>query len=430
MNIAIAGYGVEGKASLAYWQARGDTITVLDECNVSDVPHGVPVVSGPQAFDMLERFDMVIRTASLRPDKLHSARRVWSATNEFFTECPAPIIGVTGTKGKGTTASLIAAILRATGRTVHLVGNIGVAALEVLPGIAPDDVVVYELSSFQLWDLERSPRIAVVLMVEPDHLDIHSDFDEYLSTKANITRYQTDTDVVVYHPTNEYAQTIALQSAARKVRYGTMLDGGVYVSSDKFFVQTDPICSVSVLQIAGVHNLENACAAISAVLAYEPQLRSKEVEIEQGLRAFEGLPHRLKFIREVRGVKYYDDSIATTPGSAIAALHSFSEPKVIILGGSDKGISYDNVIMACQQTGSSIVATGMTGETIAQLAQAAGVTCRRVIGQMDEAVEAAAELAQIGGVVILSPASASFDQYSDYADRGNQFIAAVQSLSE
>lgn len=428
MNIAIAGYGVEGRASLAYWQARGDTVTVLDERNVSDVPHGVQVIAGIGAFDSLAQFDMVIRTASLRPDRLSSARRVWSATNEFFAECPAPIIGVTGTKGKGTTASLIASVLRATGRTVHLVGNIGVAALEVLPGIAPDDVVVYELSSFQLWDLERSPHIAVVLMVEPDHLDVHADFSEYLDTKTNITRYQTTNDTVIYHPSNAYSHAIAEQSAGRKVRYGTMQDGGVYVGSNNFYVQTDPICNVSALQIAGVHNLENACAAISAVLAYEPRLRMNDVEVERGLRTFEGLPHRLKFIREVDGVQYYDDSIATTPGSAIAAMQSFSEPKVVILGGSDKGVSYDEVVATCHQTHSSIVAIGTTGETIMQLAQATGVPVRRVMGGMDEVVATALEMSSVGGVVILSPASASFDQYSSYADRGDQFIAAVKKL--
>ena len=435
MKIAIAGFGVEGRASVNYWLTLGHEVTVLDESpTLTDLPEGVSSITGPRAFSDLSGYDMVVRTAGLRPDRLANPKKIWSATNEFFKQCPAPIIGVTGTKGKGTTCSLIASILRAAGKTVHLVGNIGVPALEVLPSIQQSDIVVYELSSFQLWDLEKSPPVAVVLMIEPDHQDVHTSFDEYVAAKANIRRYQGLDGVCVYHPTNQYSRQIAMTSEGSDERarwqqgahrYGLESEGMVYVDSNNFCVQGHPICSVDTLQLVGQHNIENACAAISAVR----QFSVDDGAVAAGLSDFTGLPHRLKFIAEKNGVKYYDDSIATTPGSAIAALRSFSEPRVIILGGSHKGVNYDELISECKTRGAKVIAIGETGRKIYELASDAGIEVYRVEGLMNAVVKKAAEITKPGDVVILSPASASFDQYANYADRGDQFTEAILALT-
>lgn len=436
MKVAIAGFGAEGKANYAYWNTPENQVVIVDEREIpeSELPLDASIITGENAFSRLNGFDVVIRTAGLAPQKITTDGKIWSATNEFFKQCPAPIIGVTGTKGKGTTASLITSMLRAAGKTVHLVGNIGVPALEELPKIQPSDIVVYELSSFQLWDLEKSPHIAVVLMIEPDHLDVHANLNEYIDAKANITRHQTEDDKTVYHPTNEFSKRIAFTGKGTKQRYFIPEDGGVYVKDGQFFVAERALCGIDALRIAGVHNLENACAAITAVRAVLQSVTNEQ--IAEGLSSFTGLPHRLKFVREVNGVRYFDDSIATTPGSAIAALRAFREPKVIILGGSDKGADYKEVIQVCKETKSYVVAIGKTGQEILGLCLQYGVLCDRVEGVMREIVMRASEIAENEledyhyqqPVVILSPASASFDQYKNYADRGEQFIAAVQSL--
>ena len=430
MKIAIAGYGVEGKSSYAYWNTPEHDVTIADERTVlDDAPEGAKTILGEGAFDKLQGFDLVIRSAGVAPRKITTSGKVWSATNEFFAQCAeknVPIIGVTGTKGKGTTCSLIASILRAAGETVHLVGNIGTPALDILPEIQENDVVVYELSSFQLWDLERSPQIAVVLMIEPDHLDVHESFSEYIQAKSNIVRWQTAGDVVIYHPTNEFSHAIAQVGQGTKQRYGVPDDNGAYVKSNTFFVQENAICGVDTLHIAGVHNRENACAALSTVKAIAPEVTNEQ--IADGLAAFDGLEHRLKFVAEVNGVRYYDDSIATTPGSVIAAVRSFDAPKVLLMGGHDKGGDYGELLNVCKGADVKVVAYGANRDTLKQLFDEVGVPCVVEPGDMRAVVAAARTHATPGSVVILSPAAASFDMFRSYAERGDQFITAVKEL--
>ncbi len=422
-NIGIIGFGLEGKASAKYYYDKGNQITILDQNQDLEVPEEYGARLDEQAFDQdLSEYDLVLRSPGIRPDKLISAQKVWSLTNEFFAKCPAPIIGVTGTKGKGTTCSLIASILKVAGKKVHLVGNIGVPALENLPKIKADDVVVYELSSFQLWDLEKSPQISVVTMIEPDHLDVHLDFEEYLAAKSNIVKFQAKNDQVFYYD-NQFSEQVAQKSLGKKTKYGVQGEG-VYINDGYFCFDNRKICSIDQLKLPGKHNLLNACGAIAACLEFVSDYQ----QIADGLAEFTGLPHRLKFVAEKNGVKYYDDSIATTEGSAIAALKAFNQNKVIILGGSDKGSDYEKVLDQVDKTESIIVAIGQTGEKIHQKAIKRGIESYRVEGLMGEVVKKASELAESGSVVILSPASASFGQYKNYKDRGEQFIKAVNKL--
>ena len=419
MKITIAGYGVEGISNLRYFQGKypDAEFTVADARSIEELaastPTGVALRSGADVFAGLDGEDMVVRTASLPPRNIKTSGKIWSATNEFFAECPAPIIGVTGTKGKGTTCSLIAAILRAAGKTVHLVGNIGVPALDVLPEIKKDDIVVYELSSFQLWDVEKSPQIAVVLMIEPDHLDKHTNFADYLSAKSNISKHQTNENTLIFNRNNNYSRAIAEKSTAQKVTYP---------------IELAPAMKQA-LRLPGKHNLENASAAILAVRSILPDIN--EAMICQGLAAFTGLPHRLKFVAEKNGVKWYDDSISTTPGSAIAAIKSFDDPKILLLGGYDKGADYTELSELLSQSTSikAIILMGANAAKIASSLKKANFDKAKIIhkntASMEEVVRAADSVAQFGDIVILSPAAASFDQYKGYVDRGEQFCKAV-----
>ena len=292
MKIAIAGYGVEGESNYRYWNTPDNQVVIIDEKEPSHpVPVDASLIVGEDAFAKLDGYDLVVRTAGLAPRKIKTDGKIWSATNEFFAKCPAPIIGVTGSKGKGTTSSLIASILRASDKTVHLVGNIGVAALDALPDITADDVVVYELSSFQLWDAERSPQIAVVLMIEPDHLDVHTDMADYVDAKAHIVRYQTANDTVIYNGANEASGHIGQSSPARQIAYQS--SNTAHVRDETFYYGDRSLCSVEALQLPGEHNQDNACAAIDAALALDGTITGEA--IEQGLRSFTGLPQRLKF---------------------------------------------------------------------------------------------------------------------------------------
>lgn len=429
MNIAIAGYGVEGEQSYQYWSAMpGVTVTIVDEATVPirPFPMGASTVFGPGAFSHMQGYDLVVRTAGLSPHKITTDGKIWSATNEFFEKCPADIIGVTGSKGKGTTASLISAILEAAGFKVWLVGNIGLPALKVLEQIKPDDIVVYELSSFQLWDLERSPKTAVALFIEQEHLDVHRDMQEYVNAKANITKHQQPGDVLIYNPANEHSSYIASISPAHTKPYPS--SHTAHVRDGAFYYGEVRLCETSVLKLPGVHNLDNAAAAIDAVWAYT---RSADV-IAAGLAAFSGLPHRLAFVATVNGVEYYDDSIATTPTSATAALRSFpSARKVIILGGSHKGSDFSGLAHELTKHDAYALLIGDEAETVATALQAANFTNFEVMGAHVTTagfVARASELAQPGDVVLLSPASASFGMYKNYADRGNQFVTAVRRL--
>ena len=440
MKIAILGYGMEGHSNYKYYRNKypDAEITIFDtKDELTDAPAGAKVVLGDDAFSKISGFDLILRSPSIPPRDIAQTDHHWSATREFMRQCPAPIIGVTGSKGKGTTCSFIYEILKAhfvdqPDRHIHLMGNIGVPALDVLPKVREDDVVVFEMSSFQLWDCTQSPSIAVITMIEPDHLNVHEDYQEYVNAKLNILYYQHDGNTAVYNQEEadpELAELIGhiiTTTQADDMPYPYRV--GAHFDEENLYMGEEVVCPTADIKLPGRHNLLNACAAIAATW----EITGHDVAaMAKGLAATEGLPHRLKFVREVNGTRFYDDSIATTPGSAIAAIKAFTEPKVLILGGSDKGADYHELgkvidggnVRAVLAIGANRakVAEQITAETDTPVVQISSTS-------MDEIVDTAYDLANPGDVVIMSPAAASFDMFTSYVDRGQHFVDAVNKL--
>jgi len=422
VKIAIVGYGAEGRAAHVYWTGRGDEIVIHDANADLILPSGIAGVMGDGYLSGLDEYDLIVRSPGVRPDLLPACATITSGTREFFQHCLARIIGVTGTKGKGTTCSLIAAILHEAGRIVHLGGNIGRPALDFLSQVTPNDIVVLELSSFQLADLDRSPDVGVCLMIEPEHLDWHGGMDAYITAKSNIASFQRVGDLLVYHSANQRSGVIATQSAGRRLAYpdeaAAHVDDGIV-----FFGQT-PVVSVSEIGLVGPHNLENVCAALSATWE---MISGDAQAAARAIRNFTGLPYRLEKTVEIDGVLYVNDSFSSNPLATMAALRSFDRPLVVILGGFDRGIDLSPLIDAVVAASPRCVVTvGQTGPRIGRLLATCGYSAVIPGGDtMADIVAAARAAAQPGDVVLLSPGCASFDMFKNFQDRGDQFLAAI-----
>ncbi len=424
-KVAIVGGGVEGQAAARYWTRLGATVTVHDGNPDLRVDSGIATVLGPDYLKNLNDYDLVVRSPGVKPSLIKTKTPVTSGVREFFQHCPARIIGVTGTKGKGTTSTLITKILEEAGKRVWLGGNIGRSPLDFLDKIKPTDLVVLELSSFQLMDLDVSPHVAVCLMVVSEHMDWHSSVREYLAAKGNIFWHQQPGDVAIFNPDNDFSAQIAMLSRGRRVPY--MEAPGAEVVDGQIMIAGRLICAVDEVGLPGPHNLENVCAAVTA--AHEI-IGENVGAMKRAVQKFKGLEHRLELAGTIDGVDYYDDSFSTTPETAIAAIRSFAQPKVLILGGSDKHSDYRQLgkVVAAANVREAILIGRMAENLAAALAEAGFTKVRPGGGTMAEIVQSARESARPGDVVILSPACASFDMFKNYSDRGAQFKAEVSKL--
>ena len=434
MNVAIIGYATEGKVSADYFATQGHTITICDQDESLSIPNKYQTHLGETYLDQLDTFDLIVRSAGIHPyvilrENPDVAAKITTAINEFLAKSPTKnIIGITGTKGKGTTSSLTAAILEASGRKVWLGGNIGRSPLEFIDEVQPDDWVVLELSSFQLYDVKHSPHIAACLMVVPEHLDWHKDIDDYYEAKAQLFDSQKSDDVAIYFADNEVSQKIASHSVGILTPYFEKPGARVCEHGNIEIENSEKICKTDELRLLGKHNWENVCAAIT--IAWKAGCKDV-AKIKAAVTAFQGLPHRLEFVRELDGVRYYEDSFGTTPETAIVAMQAFSEPKIVVLGGSDKGATYENLAATVNSSNvRSAVVIGETGPAIIDALKAVGY--ERIIEgptTMPEIVDTCRSMAEGGDVVLLSTGCASFDLFENYKDRGEQFKKAVLALS-
>lgn len=449
-KIAILGFGIEGQSVADYLIGRADSIMVLDEKNASEFDsniiksyegRGITFSFGKIAD--LKEFDVAFRSPGINPaskyilDAKHSGVMISSATKLFFELCPAEIIGVTGTKGKGTTSTLIYEMLKEAGEDVYLGGNIGNPPLEFLDKLDKDSKVVLELSSFQLIDLEKSPHMAVMLMTTVEHLDYHKDVYEYIDAKRNIFKYQSADDYAIVnqdYPASNESDIVTEAKVYKVSRENKVFSEGSFIIKDDLVLKINDtektIIKIDDIALPGKHNLENAAAASMVAVISGVDIPT----IKHVLKTFKGLPHRIEHVATVRGVSYYDDSFSTTPETAIAAIESFSEPKILILGGSSKNSDFTELgeVISNSDSIKAIIGIGEEWSLInAEIKnQKSKIKIIEGCKNMEEVIKTASEIAEVGDVVLLSPACASFDMFKNYKDRGEKFKEEVNRLMQ
>lgn len=457
-HVGIIGFGKEGQAVARFLKQNELTAHIYDEQLQSTFPEEELAMFKAAGFifhfgEKLSSFsDSTILFRSPGFHRLHPAlvnaeahgAIVTSQTKFFFDHCVAPIIGVTGTKGKGTTATLIARILEAACEAkvannllhpetrIFVTGNIGkMDPFDILPTLTPHDIVVFELSSFQLQDLTVSPRIGVCLMVTQEHLDHHADLAEYHAAKSSIVAYQGSGDYAVYSDDYPASQQIGAKGNGAKYTFSRYhaVKQGAYTQENIIHLISVPESGTFNLAdklLPGAHNLENICAgSLAAGLAGAPLSI-----IERSVLNFSGLEHRLEYVGEYGGVKFYNDSISTVPESAIAALNSFTIPTVLILGGSEKNSDFTELAKTISASPHvrGIIVVGLTAERIVNALNNAGYsgTIKQGAHTMTEIFTQIHELAMSGDVVLLSPACASFGMFKNYKERGELFKEAAK----
>ncbi|MDP3947132.1 MAG: UDP-N-acetylmuramoyl-L-alanine--D-glutamate ligase [bacterium] len=423
MKIAILGFGREGRAMLGALRRdphyRSAQITILDQDKNTAVPKSTRAILGPSYLNRLAEFDLIFRTpgfpymnAKLQATQKNGVK-VSSVTRYFFEHAPCAIIGITGTKGKGTTTTILYEILKRAGRQVFLAGNIGTPAVKLLPKLAKTSLVILELSSFQLHDLDRSPQIAGVLDIFPDHQDAHRDMKEYVEAKSQIARNQKPGDRVFFFADNGWSRWVAKFGKGKKI--------AVDPARAKLIAPAD-------MAVPGRHNFRNATMASTIASS----LGVSRETIRAAVRAFHGLEHRLELVREVGRVRFYNDSASTNPDTAAAACRALKETAVLIAGGKDKNLDYKPLAEALKSSDvEHVVLFGENREKIRK-ALSGGHVPVEFAASLKEAIESAYRAARLfsasRSAVIFSPGAASFDMFRDYKDRGEQFKKVVMRL--
>ena len=444
-TVAVIGIGVSNQPLIQLLLSRGIRVTACDKKNREALgivaeqleANGCSLRLGEGYLDGLTE-DVIFRTPGMRPDLPQftaAVKRGSILTSEmevFFELCPCPKIAVTGSDGKTTTTTIIAELLKRAGKTVHLGANIGHPLLAETGKMKPEDIAVLELSSFQLMTMTHSPHIAVVTNLAPNHLDVHKDFREYIDAKENIFTHQSAEDIAVFNADNPYTLEEAGRAVGRARLFSRQkeLEDGVFLRGGAIIAKRDgaerQVMTAADIKLPGVHNIENYMAAIAAVDGLVP-----DGIIRDFAREFGGVEHRIELIRTRNGVRWYNDSIASSPSRTIAGLNSFKEKVILIAGGKDKGISYESLGPVINDHVKLLILCGATAGVIRQSTEQApnygGLEIADVT-DYHEAVALADSRAEEGDVVILSPASTSFDRFANFMERGRVFKDIVNAL--
>lgn len=448
-KVAIIGLGVSHNRLIDMLIEKKINVTLLDKMDKTTMgdkyseleAKGVHFDIGDGYLNSLENYDIVFRAPGvyfLKPELVKARESGVVITSEmevFFDLCPCKIFAVTGSDGKTTTTTLISEMLKADGKTVHIGGNIGRALLPEIEQISQDDFCVVELSSFQLISMRKSPDIAVITNISPNHLDVHKDMQEYIDCKVNLIQHQNAFSKTVLSFDNQLCKDLSCFTRG-KVSYFSRFD---VPTTGTFLDEKSNICAInkgqieilfnkSEIKLPGIHNVENYLAAIAAVREYV-----NDEAIIKVAREFGGVEHRIEFVRELDGVKYYNDSIASSPTRTIAGLNSFEQKLIIIAGGYDKKIPYEPLAPVLVARTKLLILLGATAPKIEKAVRDfEGFDGSRLeiinVSTLEDAVSVAREKAQRGDIVSLSPASASFDLYKNFEERGKHFKAIINAL--
>lgn len=444
-RVAVIGAGVSNMPLVSLLREAGISVTVHDKKAADALGEqfdkltalGVQTVLGEHYLDALDE-DIIFRTPGLHPwhPSLQAARArgavVTSEMELFFQVCPCKIIGITGSDGKTTTTTLTYEFLKHAGHTCHLGGNIGKPLLPEVRTMQADDLAIVELSSFQLMDMKFSPSIAAITNLTPNHLDYHKDFDEYVQAKTSIFTHQKPGDRLVLNGDDRVTRTLDIGPGHKIMTCSKIVkpENGVYLRDGVIYIaengQDRTLMEAKDIRIPGAHNVSNVMMAAAIV-----QGLCEDSDIVEVAKTFGGVEHRIEFVREFEGVKYYNDSIASSPTRTIAGLNSFDQKLILIAGGYDKHIPYDVLGKPICEHVKTLLLTGATAPKIRACVEQADCAEKPEIIDVPDlaaAVRAANAVAHPGDIVIMSPASASFDCFKNFMERGDLFKALVHKL--
>ena len=448
-KVAIIGLGVSNLPLLDYLYENKANVTIFDERNIDEIPKEVldkmtqynfGFYFGNNSLENLKGFNIIFRSPSClptRPELQEEEKNGAIVTTEIemlMKMAPCKIIGVTGSDGKTTTTSLINSILQKANYNTFLGGNIGTPLFTKLKDIKPDDIIVLELSSFQLMGMEISPDIAVITNITPNHLNIHKDYNEYIDAKKNIFKYQDENGIVVLNYDNEITRKLAKDAKSKVIFFSSneKLENGFIVDENVIKECEDKIrkhiLSSKDVLLRGKHNYENIATALAATNT----LVDTDIAV-QAIKEFKPVEHRLEFIKEIDGVKWYNDSVSSSPTRTIAGLYSFDEDIVLIAGGYDKNLDYKPIAKPILEKVKSLILLGQTSGKIFDAVKEESERQNKNIDiyiceNLEETANLAKKVSRKGEVVLFSPASASFDMFKNFADRGNKFKNIVNSL--
>ena len=448
-KVAVIGLGVSNLPLLDYLYEKKAQVTVFDERTIDEISKEIiekittydfNFSFGKNCLEKLKGFNIIFRSPSCLPTKpelQEEANRGAIVTTEvemLMEMCPCKIIGVTGSDGKTTTTSMINAILQKAGYNTFLGGNIGTPLFTRLPEIKPDDIVVLELSSFQLMNMHVSPNIAVITNITPNHLNIHKDYEEYIEAKKNIFKNQNENGILILNYDNDITRNCAKEAKGKVVFFSSKekLDNGFIVDEDvikecedkvrKHILNTDEVI------LRGDHNFQNIATALAATKT----LVDTDIAV-QAIKEFKPVEHRIEFIREIDGVKWYNDSASSSPTRTLSGINAFKENIILIAGGYDKNLDYEPLAKPIVDKVSSLILIGQTAEKIFDAVKGEAEKESKKIDiymcdSLEQTIEIAKKSAKKGDVVLFSPASASFDMFKNFADRGEKFKNLVNNI--